>query len=575
MFCRGSDRQTLLGREIGRCEGDMNEQESASVASDAELVAEIRTGDRQAIAELFARHNTDAVRVGRIINPEGDAEELVTEAFARVLNQIIDGKGPTEHFRAYLHTVIRNLNIERIRHTRLEQPASDKLWLLDAAEADEEEVDQVDTDRAARALRSLPQNWQDLLWKLEVQGRRPAEVAAELAIPVATVSDTAYRARKGLRLAYLNQHLPPANNPRCVWTRDRLGRYVRDGLSARASTKLRHHLDACVECAALHGQLSQLNQRLGATIWPIVLVGGSSLGGISLNEIAGAGLAGGVLGSSTNSVGAGASGAGLASATPLTVIVAGLVTTVITAVAATGLWLQRDDPQVRRPDSAPTPVRPLPPEDPPAESVDDSSLAIENFAMHLPLPAATPQAEQTSDQPPPEIGRPRPKPDDSSGPQPGPGLDPDPAPGPDPDPETPGEPVADPDPVDLKIDTPKATATYWPHHWLLTVPLLAVEGSNATSFTINLELSTSEPTGFITRISSGWDCGPIEDGDSNGDPYFFGEEVPVTCKYSYRPGQAVAPLQLILESINPPSGTITISGDSNADPGTSDDHRQF
>lgn len=577
----------------------MREQEPTTVVSDTELVADIRAGNRRAIAELFARHNADAVKVGRLIGPEGDAEELAAEAFARVLAQIVDGKGPTESFRAYLHAVIRNLNIERTRQTRREQPASDKLWLLDTAATDTttnighddaanaEIDDEVDDDRAARALRSLPENWQQLLWRLEVQGRKPAEVAAELAVPVATVSDTAYRAREGLRLAYLNQHLPPADKPRCVWTRDRLSRLARGGLSPRATTKVRQHLSGCVECAALYDQLYQLNTRLGAVVWPIVLAGGISLHGMAGTGItqtpeptsepdSGSTDTSTTSTTSTSTAGAGTSGGSLASALPLTATIAVAATTLITGVAAASLWLLQDAPQPPHAESPAIQVHPQPAEDLPPPTVD-AEPDIENIAADIPPPGPTPAIEPTPAGPSPASE----EPDQGSSPRPGP--DPDEEPDEPNEPEKPGEPeetedpetepTPDPDPADLTVGTPTTADLGWRHYWLLTVPVLADQDAVGTSFTINLELTTSEPTGFIRRLSSGWDCGPIENGGSNGDPYFFGEEVAVTCQYTYQPGQPVAPLRLILESINTPTGAVTIA--SNADPDASNSYRGF
>jgi len=77
------------------------------------------------------------------------------------------------------------------------------------------------------------------------------------------------------------------------------------------------------------------------------------------------------------------------------------------------------------------------------------------------------------------------------------------------------------------------------------------------------------------RPSTGWDCGPIEDGDELGNPYFFDGSGPVTCRYAYEPGQAVTPLQLVLESADAPTGTVTVVGTGNADPNAVNDHRVY
>lgn len=137
------------------------------------------------------------------------------------------------------------------------------------------------------------------------------------------------------------------------------------------------------------------------------------------------------------------------------------------------------------------------------------------------------------------------------------------------------EPEPEPEPVDLAVGSPTVEPTAEPYQWLFTVPILATEGAAAEAFTITVQLTTADLTGFIQRLSPGWDCGPIEAGGGNGDPYFFGYDVPATCSYAYEPGQAVPPLRLILESITMPTGTVSVTSDTNADPDTANDQRTF
>lgn len=552
----------------------MSERHPTTAVSDAQLVTELRAGERRAMAELYARHNTDAVRIGRIVQPNGDAEELAAEAFVRVFAKIIDGGGPTDNFLAYLHTVVRNLKIERTRQASREQPASDKMWLLDTATDDGgPEVDENDAARAARAIRTLPENWQQLLWKLEVEGRKPADVAAELSVPVAKVSDTAYRAREGLRLAYLNQHLPAASDGRCDWSRDRLGRHARGSLSPRAASKIRHHLDECTECAALYDELHQLNTRLGAMLWPVVFIGTITLGTVAStapNETPKPSSTSTVRRFRPRSV------AGRARMVH-PAVVAAAATALVAAVAAIGLALVRDDAQLlpsggsqpSQSDSAPD--RALPSDDLLTEDADELPFTADT-PMATP-PASTPPARETPEPPAPAKDRPDRRPSQEPRPQPVPV--PAPAPSPDPSPApSPGPPEepAEPGPVDLGVGSPTVDAAGQPNRWLLTIPILSVEGPAAESFTLSLELTLNDISGFVERQSTDWDCGPIQDGDSGGNPYFFDS---VTCQYTYQPGQAVAPFALVVESIAAPTGAIAISGAGNADPSTADNERMF
>ena len=557
----------------------MTDQETLAAPPDADLVEGVRSGDEHAMAQLYERHRADALRVARIVSQDTDADDLAAEAFARVVAKITEGGGPTSGFRPYLHTVIRNLNIERRRRAAREQAASDKPWLLDSTdEAEPEGFDDVDADRAARALRSLPDNWQQLLWKLDVQGNKPAEVARELSIPVASVSSTVYRAREGLRVAYLDQHVPHTDDGQCEWTRARLSRLARGSLTSRATAKVHLHLNQCAECAALYDDLHRLNTKLGALVWPLVLAGGVSAGGFPWSV----GAAGSPPSSGTSSGsggGAGTSVGGVVAGAPVAAVAAGIVA-LVAVVAAGALWLASSSAE---PSAAPVvaPVLDSVVEEGPVEPrtpvPSDGPLGLLSTPLGVAdLPSGdedeprspSPTEPPPSDDVPPREPSPEPTPEPT--PQPTEPVPTEPQPT-EPQPTEP-EPTEEPpvEPVDLGVGEPSLVAT-GEFEWELTVPILAQEGAAAESFTVSLELTMNDVTGFVERRSAGWDCGPIEEGGSNGEPYFFGT---VTCQYTYQPGQAVTPLQLVLMAVEP-SGTVTVRGEGNADPDVSSDSRQF
>ncbi|WP_090590823.1 RNA polymerase sigma factor [Auraticoccus monumenti] len=62
--------------------------------SDAGLIEEIRRGQMEAAAELFARHHGSATRFAAGLAGPSDAEDLVSEAFVRTLAQLREGGGP-------------------------------------------------------------------------------------------------------------------------------------------------------------------------------------------------------------------------------------------------------------------------------------------------------------------------------------------------------------------------------------------------------------------------------------------------------------------------------------------------
>ena len=83
-----------------------------------------------------------------------------------------------------------------------------------------------------------------VLWHTEVEQQKPADIAPLLGMSANSVSALAYRAREGLRQAFLSQHATDPDDVDCAWTRDHLGAYVRGGLSRRDAGRVDDHLAA-------------------------------------------------------------------------------------------------------------------------------------------------------------------------------------------------------------------------------------------------------------------------------------------------------------------------------------------
>src|SRR3954452_4927101 len=83
--------------------------------SDAELISRVRGGDTAAYGDLFSRHVQAANRLAKQLIRGPDADDLVSEAFAKVLTVLQAGGGPDVAFRAYLLTSVRRLHVDRVR----------------------------------------------------------------------------------------------------------------------------------------------------------------------------------------------------------------------------------------------------------------------------------------------------------------------------------------------------------------------------------------------------------------------------------------------------------------------------
>jgi RNA polymerase sigma factor (sigma-70 family) len=248
----------------------------ADGAADAELISAVRGGDADAYGELFERHVTAARRLARQLVPPADAEDLVSEAFAKVFSLLQRGSGPDLAFRAYLLTAIRRLHVDRIRANARVQPTEDLEPFDPGVPFRDTAVEGFENAAAAKAFASLPERWQAVLWHTEVEGQKPAEVAVLLGMSANSVSALSYRAREGLRQAFLTMHLQELEDDACAWTHQNLGAYVRKGISRRDAVKVEQHLTECRRCTALYLELTEVNSNLAGLLAPLLLGGAAA-----------------------------------------------------------------------------------------------------------------------------------------------------------------------------------------------------------------------------------------------------------------------------------------------------------
>lgn len=287
-----------------------------SAPSDAELIAAVRAGDSEAFAALYERHAVAARSVARQYLPSTDADDVVGEAFIRILDVLRGGGGPDVAFRAYLFTIVRRLCHESRAGTERTAPSADQEAFESAlgplASTEDPALAGLERSMVARAFRSLPERWQAVLWYTEVEEMPPARIAPLLGMTANGVAALAYRAREGLRQSYLHEHLAQTFAADCAETNPLLASYVRNGLSTRERERVEEHLDTCVACSALVLELSSVSSGMRSVVAPLVLgAGAAGLAGRAM-PLAGGGAVGagsvGILASGGAVLGAGAGG---------------------------------------------------------------------------------------------------------------------------------------------------------------------------------------------------------------------------------------------------------------------------
>lgn len=238
-------------------------------ASDGDLILYTRAGDGSAYGELWRRHARAGRTVARSFTSSLDPDDLVQESFAKIYQALQKGGGPTGAFRPYLFTTIRNTASAWGRARR--EASIDTLESFeDPASRDEETMAALDRSLTATAFRSLPTRWQEVLWYCEVEQMAPQQVAPLLAMKPNAVAALAYRAREGLRQAWIQAHIaavPEGSEHR--WTIERIGSYTRGSLGKRDTTKIEDHLDSCARCTIVAAEAKEVGSRIALVLLPL------------------------------------------------------------------------------------------------------------------------------------------------------------------------------------------------------------------------------------------------------------------------------------------------------------------
>ncbi len=244
---------------------------------DARLLNMVRAGDSAAYATLYQRHEQSARRLAReLVAAPADADDVVAEAFARVLDVTRRGGGPTDAFRPYLLTALRRVCYDRLQGQRRLVPTGDQEMPDPGELFIDPAVASLDNSLIMRAFQSLPQRWSAVLWHTEIEQASPAEVAPLFGLSRNGVAALRHRAKEGLRQAYLQMHVSRVLRQECKPVAERLGAYIRDALSERDAATVTEHLARCDECRAVCAELTDVNATLRGLVAPVFLGGAAA-----------------------------------------------------------------------------------------------------------------------------------------------------------------------------------------------------------------------------------------------------------------------------------------------------------
>ena len=133
---------------------------------DSELVARVRACDDAPYAELYRRHRHAATALARTLTDRAAADDVVAEAFEKLLLRIRCGGGPQTAFRPYLLQTVRTVAVDSSRRARRLVAVEDTDTPAEVVGTPEDSLFDTVYERTtlARAFGTLPDRWQTFLW---------------------------------------------------------------------------------------------------------------------------------------------------------------------------------------------------------------------------------------------------------------------------------------------------------------------------------------------------------------------------------------------------------------------------
>jgi len=258
---------------------------------DHALLTRARDGDGEAFEALYRRHHRAAARAAHSYSSRTQlAEDAVQEAFMRILQATQEGGGPKTEFRAYLATTVRHVIAGWTRGERtILTDELEKLAGEDTRDSNRPES-RLRWQLLTKAFKSLPTRWQEALWLGEVEGVAPAELAERWNMSANSAAALSYRAREGLRTAWLDAHVNEGLVPdECRPFVTDLSRYTQGKLTDRRENQVRSHLEDCDYCRGVLFEVDTAASELRVLLIPVAAWAGLALagGGAASGSLAG------------------------------------------------------------------------------------------------------------------------------------------------------------------------------------------------------------------------------------------------------------------------------------------------
>lgn len=183
-------------------------------ADDARLADRIRSGDTEALGDLYDRYGGTALATAqRVVGSREEAEDVVHDAFVTVWRKIDRFDAERGSLRAWLMTVVRNRAIDRIRARRatVDVDDADERSLLRTGPNPtwEEVATRTSTSELRAAIATLPDEQRRSVELAYFEGYTYREVASLTGVPPGTANGRLRLALAKLRDALTDTSAAP------------------------------------------------------------------------------------------------------------------------------------------------------------------------------------------------------------------------------------------------------------------------------------------------------------------------------------------------------------------------------
>jgi RNA polymerase sigma-70 factor, ECF subfamily len=226
----------------------------------ATLAIRSRSGDQEAVAELYRRAWPRALATVRASLGWDEAEDAVALGFAHALGRLDQIRDPGA-VEAWMIRCATRAAVDLARRRCRLQPWGAAADLPDGRRPDSESAAEralAGLDRAALAtsLEQLPADLRRLIRLRYEAGLSVQDVAAKMGLPEGTVRRRYFDAYRMLRHRFLQHHLRPGVGE-CATVTDQLCRAASRTVSARARHRIDDHLGHCLGCQARQAELAE------------------------------------------------------------------------------------------------------------------------------------------------------------------------------------------------------------------------------------------------------------------------------------------------------------------------------